>query len=270
MLPRRLVEYHDNHRCVLWVGAGLSVPQDIPLWGETVRLLIQHCEDTQVIDADELTELKQLADDELWDDVLAYCQAALGTGEYNAKLKSIFLKQPNAPSRLHDRFAQLFDRIVTTNYDSLIESAYTRLGITRLPLTNQDRSTISALLPNNESFLLKIHGDIQKPETMVFTWQEYAERIYENSGLMQFLEQLFSTRSVVFIGTSLGDTYIRLLLERVRRNTFAGAPQHFAILSNVGRIRSRLLRERYNIWAVSYTPNGGDHTTPIEQLFAIL
>jgi hypothetical protein len=252
------------------VGAGLSVPQDIPAWGETARLLIQHCEDTQVVTAEELIELRQLAHAELWDDVLEFCQSQLGTGEYNAKLQSIFLKQQDVPSPLHDRLAQLFDRIVTTNYDSLIEHAHTRLRITRLPLTNQDGSTIPALLPNDESFLLKIHGDIQKPQTMVFTWREYAERVYENSGLIQFLEQLFSTRSIVFVGTSLGDVYIKLLLERVRRNTYASAPQHFAILSNVGRIRARFLRERYNIWAVSYTPNGEDHTSPIEHLFATL
>jgi hypothetical protein len=217
-----------------------------------------------------MIELRQLEKEQLWDDVLAICQDVLGMNQYSAKLQSIFLTPGNTPSRLHDRFARLFDKIVTTNYDILIESAYARLGIVRLTLTNQDKATIPRLLPNDESFLLKIHGDIQKPDTMVFTWQEYAERVYENSTLTLFLEQLFSTRSVIFVGTSFGDIYIRLLLERLRRDTYDSGPQHYAIMANVGPIRSKLLRDRYNIWPVSYPLNGDDHTTPIEQLFATL
>ena len=81
---------------------------------------------------------------------------------------------------------------------------------------------------------------------------------------MTFLTNTLLTKSMLFIGTSLNDVYVKRILEETMFITGGLSVPHFAILANVGTIEKRMLRERFNIHVIAYTTTGeGDHVPAI-------
>lgn len=121
-------------------------------------------------------------------------------------------------------------------------------------LTNRDVPTLWRRLAGNEFFILKVHGDIERHETIVLSSKDYTDHVFDNLPFIQFLQRLLMAKSVLFIGTSFTEPYVLRLLEETRFLTAGIGLQHFALLPNTGRIRSRLLRDRYNVGVINYDP----------------
>ena len=64
---------------------------------------------------------------------------------------------------------------------------------------------------------------------------------------MQFLQRLFLFASVLFVGTSLKDAYLRRILDETMFLTRGVGMPHYAIQVFTGPIHAQLLRERFNI-----------------------
>jgi hypothetical protein len=126
--------------------------------------------------------------------------------------------------------------IITTNWDELLEDAVVRytpgdfdviLESADLPRVEKDRS---------KTRIIKIHGTISKPETLVVTQGDY-DRItgdLRTVGLFEYVGNLLATRTILFAGYSLRDSNFRFLYTLVEDATQkAGkpyAPTHYAIL----------------------------------------
>src|SRR5207248_4676442 len=106
-----------------------------------------------------------------------------------------------------------FSFVVTTNYDQLIETAYLP-KLKRIPkiFTHQDSSDFADALWKEEFFILKAHGDLQKKSTIVLTEKDYRNVIYSAPGYRALLAAIFTTKTMLFVGASLNDPEIKLLL----------------------------------------------------------
>lgn len=135
-------------------------------------------------------------------------------------------------------------------------------------LTSQDTSSLWRKSARNEFFILKIHGDINRPDTVILSSRDYTQHVFGNLAFMQFLQRIFMSKSILFVGTSLGDVYIRRFLEETTFLTEGVGMLHFAILPNTGSIRSRLLRDKFNIHVITYdlADFDGDHQAAVERI----
>lgn len=116
--------------------------------------------------------------------------------------------------------------IVTTNVDGALERS-----MPTLQLVQRDGiESVPDLLIQKKSFVLKIHGSIENPDSLVFTEDEYKKAI-ENPSYISFLKQIFSLCTVVFIGYGLADEYLMKLFEEIDKDKklFGDGP-HFAVL----------------------------------------
>lgn len=120
-----------------------------------------------------------------------------------------------------------FRRLFTTNYDTLLEEAY---GEDRV---NVVRCNEECANPEKEVNLYKIHGDLQHPEQLVITRDDYDDTIStdKNQLIWNKVYDAFASTDVVFMGYSLEDTNVQRVLGKVfkyvgdnRRKVFLIAP----------------------------------------------
>lgn len=118
---------------------------------------------------------------------------------------------PGVPHRL---LCECFQKLIcTTNFDSLIERAFQGLGINPLVIRNEKCLPIST---DDETTLIKIHGDFSDPARMVATERDYDLFIDQNPLLCTFVSNLFITRTMLLIGYSFDDCDLRQLLSVIR------------------------------------------------------
>lgn len=97
--------------------------------------------------------------------------------------------------------------------------------------------------------------DIVRPETVVLSSRDYTEHIFGNLPFMQFVQRALLSRTFLFVGSSLNDTYVRRVLEETRYLTGGVGMPHYALMQNPGPIKSKQLRDRFNITPIAYDPS---------------
>jgi hypothetical protein len=118
-------------------------------------------------------------------------------------------------SEVHRLLVSLdFPLIYTTNYDHLLERAYERSGRRfNKVVSARDIAKTDPALPT----IVKFHGDLADPSSMVLAETDYFRRLAFDEPLdIQLAADAFA-RAVLFLGYSVSDINLRLLLYRLRR-----------------------------------------------------
>lgn len=235
-IPDKLREAYRERRCAILVGAGASAGAGLPLWGEFLERMIREGEGHRVVPPAKAAEYRALIAGS--DNLL---MVAGGLKEdlriyFDEFIERQFISPKPPPTPLHVGMTKL-DRlqfVVTTNYDTLIERAYRAAGFDDLPvLSFKDVGELQRRLSKREFFLLKAHGDAQKPgNSIILTERDYREILYRQPAYQSLVSTIFTMFTVVFIGASLNDPEIKLLLGYITDAFSPGAgPAHFALMS---------------------------------------
>lgn len=151
------------------------------------------------------------------------------------------------PSPVVRALAELnFPIVITTNYDRLFETALREVAVNpKDPFvshyqTNENVATVD--FPFDEEFsearpfVFKMHGDIEHPESIVITDEDYIHFILRmsNSGVYdpipKTLQVQFKRWPTLFIGYSLKDYNLRVLFRTLRwKVDRAGFPRTYSI-----------------------------------------
>lgn len=127
----------------------------------------------------------------------------------------------------------VIDGIVTTNYDNLTDEVFPEFK----DYVGQDDLILSDAQFVAEVY--KIHGSCEKPASLVLTKRDYEQYHQRNAYLAAKLLTIFAEHPVIFLGYSLGDGYIREIIENI---AMAVGP-------------SRLDRLQSQIYFVEWNPN---------------
>ncbi|MDP3830101.1 MAG: SIR2 family protein, partial [Ignavibacteriaceae bacterium] len=114
--------------------------------------------------------------------------------------------------------------------------------------------------PDTLTYIIKIHGAIEKPETLILTEDQYDNYQHkdENKYYRDFLKSYFLAQKFFIVGYSINDPYIVDLLKSLTANFRRQVPI-FAILSDVSNSQIRDLNNRCNIKVFHYTNKSGTH-----------
>lgn len=220
--PFFVKQVRDGH-CVLFAGAGLSAAAGFPNWVSLVRNLAK-AERPPGVEPKSAALEALIARGKLLE-AAEWLREELGPDRFHQALRDELARVPKTLSPTHRLLPQFrFRAIITTNFDQLIETAFEN----RLPVaTQRDAGDVARHLGANTPFLYKIHGDIERPETIVLTSDDFAEIILRNDALRTVLQALFLTNPMLFVGYSHADPDFDLVVrEHVNQFGHEGARRY--------------------------------------------
>ena len=203
-----LKEAIKEKKVILFVGAGVSKNLGLPTWSELINKIAEELGFepeifTSMADNMELAEYyiikKGIGPLRSWMDV-----------NWHTKDKSIV-----ATNEIYTSIVNLdFPIIYTTNYDRWIENAF---DVKRKEYIKIIDVTNIPSIVDSKTQIIKFHGDFEKDESIVLSESSYFERLNFESPLDIKLRSDVLGKSILFIGYSLSDINMRLLIYRLNK-----------------------------------------------------
>ena len=236
---------------VLFLGAGVSVEAGLRPWGPALNEL---AESLSPLAPSYATVMHEEIERNRYLHAAEQLYLAPITSEDRANILSqVFGKSTHITPRLCKLIKLPFYAIVTTNYDrSLIEVA-NRESVNLLPFAESDKDLAAARV-SRERFILRIHGRIEVPDSIVLSLRHY-EDLLRRPAYPFFVQTLITDAKVIFFGFSFADPYFRVILEHMQQAT-NGRMKHqsFALLSGHPEASIQKLLIDLNIVPIIYNP----------------
>jgi hypothetical protein len=261
-VPDDLKDALIKGRCAAFIGAGLSVGAGYPKWEALITTLITRAVSKGYIDAKKRGELEHMTKTaSKWLLVAQELTDSYGRATFHTELVTIFEAINAMPTAVHKLVTEIpFKFVVTTNYDQLIENAYFP-KFNRIPkiFTHADVSDFADSLWKQDFFILKAHGDLQKKSGIILTENDYRTIIYSSNGYRSLLATIFTTKTILFLGVSLNDPELQMLLSSLHDAFHGSGPYHYALVSSdeFNDTEATLWRKNYNIQCILYKPSTG-------------
>ena len=182
-------EYLRRDKLVIFVGAGVSKNSGVPTWGRMVRTFAEQMDyPVEKLSTDEYIRIPQY---------YYGMDESEGHRDYYETIRKI-ISPETEPNILNELIAQLHPKhIVTTNYDKLMDKVAEGYEVIR-----QDKDLLKV---DSNNYLIKMHGDIDNVEEVVFKETDYLQYSETHRLMETFLKSLLIDHVFLFVGYSLND-----------------------------------------------------------------
>lgn len=246
-IPDELVTAVKERRAILFAGAGLSMSVGLPSWQE----FIDHLREELGLKSDDMlgpnTNYHMLAE------YYRLKQGSIGPLRSWLDRNWKVSEEKVRASEMHEIIVQLgFPVIYTTNYDRNIEAAFEAHGCEYVKIAN---ARDIAKIREEVAQIVKFHGDFDDDDSLVITETDYLERLAFNSPLdIKFRADALG-KTVLFIGYSMVDMNIRLLLHNLWRTWRCSGfeqdrPSSFVFMAQSNPLQEAILAQ-WGITAIS-------------------
>jgi hypothetical protein len=260
MWPRALVEELAARRCVIFLGAGASAgclttgdnPTSPPTWSQLLDGLKSIARDKG-----SLSIVDDLIAKEKFLDAAEVLFGSTNPADFSAYIREVMAEPRYKQSSTHESVLVIDPKIVvTTNYDDIYDN-YCRSG-QESGLYNICKYYESHLVSDLRSpvrQVVKAHGCISDPSKIVLTRSQYFRERQNHPNFYKVLDALFLTNTLFFVGYSLSDPDIQLLLEN-SNITYKDSHPHYALVSEgMNESIKNAYKEAYNIDFIEF-PSG--------------
>lgn len=199
-IPQQLLDAAAKDEVVFFVGAGASFnpPANLPSYNQLAAMLADEADESRPCDDEQLDRFIRMLPDNF---------------NVHKRTKDIMRGDDIHCNSTHEAIVRLASsvktpRIVTTNYDLLLEEAAQKQNC------DLGRSYYGPAVPIGSDFsgLLYLHGSVDSPDReIVLDDRDFARAYLSEGWATRFLLKLFETYTVVFIGYSFGDVIMRYL-----------------------------------------------------------
>ena len=268
--PTELIEMLAKRRCVVFLGAGVSnnsvspAGARPPTWSGFLADALTICENPK---AHIKAYLKS-------GDYLSACdliREKLGE-EWINLLRQKFVHPGYIPAAIHEHLFNLDTRIyVTPNFDKIFDRHALQASGGTIAIKSYSDEDVSSISRGQDRYILKIHGDIDNPQRLIFTRKQYAEARVKYPSVYNVFESLLVTNCFLFVGCGLSDPDISLLLENYRFFHTYGSPHYFILPKTIHPDNVRMLRETRNLKILQYDKkdNHSQLTAALKELVAL-
>ncbi|MEE0966179.1 MAG: SIR2 family protein [Bacilli bacterium] len=208
----KIKEALSHEKLVIFVGAGISKNSNVPTWGHIVRQFARELDYTQCLSCHFKNDTCEQTcrhkhyfstDEYIKIPQYFYSQDTSENHEnYYKILKNAFYKDYK-PNILNDLIASLNpEHIITTNYDHLLDNY-------QYEVITSDRDLLKA---KSNHYLIKMHGDIDDIEHIVFKEDDYLRYSHTHSLIELYIKSLLIDHTFLFVGYSLNDYNLKTFL----------------------------------------------------------
>lgn len=266
--PAELVQRVAMGKCIAVVGAGLSRGAGLPDWRGAIQVIYSWAE-SQGYPFQDRDEFASLLKDRSTDLLMLAAELADQLGpRYRQGLNSVF-RTPSRPTDAHQNLASIpFVGVITTNYDKLIETAWSMTGSSEpIVCTHAQDHELGGITAGDHPFILKAHGTIDQIDTIVLGRRDY-QQLLQRGAYQQCMSFLCAHYSWLFLGFSLTDPDLRLTLDTLHGIFGGHTSSHYALMPSgeAGSIVSRRFQKDNNITVIPYKPSSDSHPEVAEFL----
>lgn len=268
-IPVGLVDAIRAGRCVAFVGSGFSGAAGFPTWKTLLRELAARPEVENIRREIE----KRLKDktSHAFDEVAQAIEDVIGRDAIveHLQAKCSYV----VPSPIMERRRQLlkeipFRAVLTTNYDRMLKGEIPEPCTYRQLLRSVHTPWMGTLYVSakdrKQRPLLKLHGDLDKPQTIVLSRRDYRRLLYENPNYLSFLRAYLVSHTVLYLGFSFTDAYLNELRSELltRLDQREGSePVAYAVINDVSPLTQAHYRKHEGIEILTYnTRRGKDYS----------
>lgn len=227
-VPSELLDQFAAGNGVIFVGAGLSRAAGMPDWAgliSSLRSQIANCPE----DADFLT-------------VALYFELIHGRRRLIEIIRNSIDVTGVRPTIVHRQLFSLpISEIFTTNYDDLLELECRDSNKSFRSIVREEDV---AYFSSNDTQIIKLHGDLQHPDSIVITAEDYERFSTNRKALSRLIAQALQTKSVLFLGYSAGDPNLKQILTTVRDEVGRHARNLYTLQFDINDLRKRELDRR--------------------------
>jgi hypothetical protein len=241
-----IIDAAQNGKLILFVGNGVSRLLGYPSWVELGRRAIDILYKEGHIEYSEKSSLLALN---------SKIQLSIFSDNYKAKGidydygKLIFQdKEIAVKTEIYDALYSIGTVFVTTNYDDCLDkladnkilsskgddNSLGNSGITSPTSVFFRKEDLTSARLDQPGSIIHLHGSVKSKETMIMTTRDYIDH-YMNRFVIDFLNDLFSRKVVLFIGYGLEEEEILEFIVRKSNSPGVEEPKHFWLYPRMSR-----------------------------------
>lgn len=254
--PKALITELASRRCIIFIGSGASagcLSQDgtisPPIWSEFLNSLID-----LMVDTTDLPIIQDFIQKEKFLEAAEIIKKNISPADFSAFIRESFVTPRFKPSKMHEAILEIDPKIViTTNYDDVYDT-FCRTGAAHegYNISKYYDSHIISDLRSPVRLIIKAHGCISDASQIVLTKSEYFRARQLFSSFYKVLDSLFLTYTILFLGYSLTDPDIQLVLENVNIAASSSHPHYFVTGNNINPAIKHANKKAYNIEFIEY------------------
>lgn len=260
-VPPDLVESIVNGHGVVFVGSGISQGAGFPGWRNLLFQMLEWATSHGVALSDYEELEKYIKENELIP-VADELKEQFGNERFQKFITETFRKTKCSPTNTHELIFDVpFKAILTSNYDNLLETAFTlKYKYTPHCFTYKEYAELAEVLHGDEFYILKVHGTVDRIETIVLGKNDFRE-IIATPSYRESLKTIFNSNTVLFLGYGLNDPDLFLFLDELRVAFRDYGNIHYALMdeTKINPIKSRQMFKHYGIKIIPYTPSSQEH-----------
>ncbi|WP_336779828.1 SIR2 family protein [Paenibacillus illinoisensis] len=205
-----IIDAIKNDSLVFFVGAGFSLDYGYPLWSDLVKTMLKKLQAYNESYSDYIPLLNHKHIDVL--SILDFIKGEESRVRDYIEQEFQFNETKSDKLRKHKKLFEITKKVITTNYDRLLEEAAGK-EIPSVVYTNKNKMSN---LSDMNSYIFKIHGDFEDSANCVLFREDY-ERLYSNDqAAIQELKNIVTSKCILFVGFSLTDPYFREVLKKLK------------------------------------------------------
>lgn len=219
-IPIPLVKNLVNGNTVIIIGSGVSISAGIISSGEICnKLYTELNKDIKEQKPDDIEKIKEINNEK---NNLAKLSQIYSDyyGDNRAKhevRELVIDSSKKADPSIFRSIAKLpICDIITTNYDRMIEESQDNHNY-RIIIEIPDNG-IQGNYNKNATNIFKIHGDIENPQSIILTQDDYDNYFEKHPEMLKYIERIFSENSILILGYRLNDYNIRSLMNKFKSN----------------------------------------------------
>jgi hypothetical protein len=254
--PKALIKELAARRCIIFLGSGASAGSlgadgvtRPPTWNNFLEGLINIMNDKR----DERF-IRDLLAKEKFLDAAEVILENVSPANYTDYLRNTLQLPRFRPSAIHEAVFKIDPKIViTTNYDDIYDN-YCKLGASAngYNICRQNENHLVSDLRSPYRSIVKSHGCISNIADTILTRSQFFEARLKYSNFYKILDSLFLTNTILFIGYSVTDPDIQLVLENANISAIGSHPHYACLANNIHPTMKRVMNKTYNIELIEF------------------
>lgn len=249
--PQSLVGELASRRCIIFLGSGASagcVSSDGKSSPPTWSNFLENLKNQLPASFDKAT-IDDLMAKEKFLDAAEIILSNMSPADFTHIIRELFVQPRFAPSKVHEAILDIDPKIIiTTNYDDIYDT-FCRSGMAKDGY-NVCRYYDHHLVTDLRSpvrIVVKAHGCISDPSKIVLSRSQYFRGRQGYGSFFNVLDSLFLTNTILFIGYSLSDPDIQLVLENANIAAPSAHPHYALVPDDIPADIERAASMAYNI-----------------------